>query len=454
MKATAAKQKVRPRGSESAATSLADILNIVRTGRAETRQELESASNFGRSIVADRLSVLGELGLVDESASGVATGGRAPKLVRFSAARASIVVVSVSQTAIGVGLADLSGRLLTEHHEAIETGLDASITVDRVIGLIRWFLSRHTAGPEPWGISISAPGPVTLADLEPFMGRTPDFMPGWERARLVERLVETFGVPVWMRSSHDAMTMGELRGGLGRGAESMLFVRVGRRINAGLVSEGRLYRGASGAVGLIGQIALAGQGGTLDACAGAGHVEAAGRQVAEEGRSPVLADLLRRGAEITVNEVCQAAQMGDAASVEIVSHSGRQLGAVIASLASMLDPKLIVLAGTVAQSNDIFLAAVRETVYGASPPLVTRDLQIQRSQLSGSAALLGAAWIGTEELFRPDVLREWVLTGTPLQHPAFRALRDNLAKSEQRVSEDGGEGPDKAEDGVEGPDKA
>ena len=76
-----------------------------------------------------------------------------------------------------------------------------------------------------------------------------------------------------------------------------------------------------------------------------------------------------------------------------------------------------------AQTNDILLAAVREAVYGASHPLVTRDLKIVRSQMSTSAALLGAATVGVEALFGPMMLRDWLLEGSPNRHPELLGVK-------------------------------
>ena len=70
--------------SSLAITSLVDVLDMVRLGTAKTRQELEQKGNLGRATVTDRLTKLTELGLIDESVSGQAIRGRAPKLVRFS----------------------------------------------------------------------------------------------------------------------------------------------------------------------------------------------------------------------------------------------------------------------------------------------------------------------------------------------------------------------------------
>lgn len=413
--------KGRPRTIETAAPSLVELLNLVRSGAANTRQELERQSEFGRAVVADRLKMLGDLGLVDESELGTATGGRAPRLVRFAARRAAILVTTLDQTAIGVGVADLSGNLLTEHHEAADLTAPPAELIDRLTALFRWSMDRHAPQGGTWGISLSVPGAVQGTTDSEFLTTTPPVLPAWEGFPLVETLTRTFGVPVWMRSSVETMTMGELHAGAGNGLRTMLFVKVGRRIGAGIVCDGQLYRGAQGAAGLIGSLPVTsgGRSGPLDAMAGSDMIQREGMAVAKDGRSPVLADILRRGGEITAIEVSQAAQMGDPESVAILSNSGHLIGQVVATLANALNPELIVLSGAIVQTNDILLAALREAVYGASHPFVTRDLRIIRSQMGNSAGLVGAARVASEALFAPAFLKEWVMQGSPLAHPAF-----------------------------------
>jgi len=174
--------------------------------------------------------------------------------------------------------------------------------------------------------------------------------------------------------------------------------------------------------------------GTLDAMAGSGMMKAQGAAVAASGASPQLTDILARTGDVNAIDVCQAAQMGDPASTEIVVQSGRLIGGVVATLANMLNPQLIILAGSIAQSNDILLASFREAVYGASHPLVTRDLRILRSQMSSSAALLGAANIAIEALFDPAFLKDWIILGAPTKHPKFvQSLTHAAAKAPTSV---------------------
>ncbi|TKT56307.1 ROK family protein [Agrobacterium sp. LC34] len=425
----APRRKGRPRVTETAAPSLVEILNLVRTEQATTRQEIERQSELGRAVVADRLGTLGELGLVDESELGAASGGRAPRLVRFAADRGRILVATLDQTALGVGIADLGGSLLMEHHEATELSQPVSVLADRLVTLFRWILERHS-DIQLYGISISVPGAVSDGAETLFQRATPGVLPGWESFPLVETLVAAFDAPVWLRSSVETMTMGELHAGAGRNQRTMMFVKVGKRIGAGLASDGVLFRGAQGAVGLIGSVpvTVGDRTGTLDAMAGSDHIAQDGRLAGENGTSPILAELVRRGADITALEVAQAAQMGDAVAIDILAQSGRLIGQVVATLANMLNPALIVLSGSIAQTNDILLASAREAIYGACHPLVSRDMQIIRSQMGSSSGLVGAAIVASEGLFAPSMLKDWIMAGQPQAHPLFQEMKKEIAR--------------------------
>ena len=148
-------------------------------------------------------------------------------------------------------------------------------------------------------------------------------------------------------------------------------------------------------------------------------------KAAEAGSSPRLREIFDRTGAITVNDVCQSAQMGDIPSIDIISKSGHRIGETIATLANMLNPELVVLSGDLAQSNDILLAAVRERLYRAAHPLATRDLHITRSQMGGSASLIGAGQIAVEALFELQTLRQWVDLGSPVLHPIFADNSDS-----------------------------
>ena len=228
-----------------------------------------------------------------------------------------------------------------------------------------------------------------------------------------------FGVPIFARSGVQTMTMGEAKAGGGRGLSDIIYVKLGRSISAGLISEGQLHRGAQGAAGMIGHSRVGDD--LLEAVAGADAIAREGMAAAEDGRSPYLAQTLERQGELSVVDIGHAAQLGDLFCVELLGRCGRLVGEALAPLANLVNPALIVIGGVVAESGgDSLLAGIREAVYRQSHPMVSRDLQIMRSQMGASSGLVGAAQVVVEELFAPAMLQGWIGQGSPLRHPDFQ----------------------------------
>jgi predicted NBD/HSP70 family sugar kinase len=410
----------KPRAGASANNSLTTLLNLVRTGAATTRQELERQSELGRAVVTDRLATLIRLGLVEEGELGQAIGGRAPRHVQFRSRAGTILAAMLDHSSLAVGVSDLFGRLLAEHHEAVELAAGPGPVVERLTTLFTWMLEEHGTESGVWGVGFAAPGPVHKPNDQRLFAPVLSAFQNWDGFPFVEELALRAGAPVWVRSSVQTMTMGELKSGSGIGVDDMIFVKLGRSISAGVISEGKLHRGAQGAAGMIGYTAVDGE--SLEAIAGSEAIEREARQAAESARSSYLAGVLARNAEVTVTDAGHGAQLGDGFCIELLARCGRAVGEALAPLANLLNPSLIVLGGSVAQTGDILLAAVREAVYRQSHPLVTRDLRIVRSQMGGSAGLVGTAQVVAEALFEPKFLQGWITLGSPREHAESRAF--------------------------------
>lgn len=408
----------RPRSVDAAQASLALLLNLVRTGTATTRQELERSSELGRAVVADRLATMIDLGLLKEGELGQATGGRAPRQMRFREDAGSLLVSAIDQSSIALGVADLNGQMLVEHHEAAQLDAGPEAILERLATIFDWLL-KETEKPAPWGIGLALPGPIEKPPAEFEAVHVLQSVQSWQGFPFLERLSMRFGVPIFARSGVQTMTIGEAKAGGGRGLSDIIYVKLGRSISAGLISEGRLHRGAQGAAGMIGHSRVGDD--LLGAVAGADALAREGTAAAEDGRSPYLAQALARQGEISVVDIGHAAQLGDLFCVELLGRCGRMVGEALAPLANLVNPALIVIGGIVAESGgDSLLAGIREAVYRQSHPMVSRDLQIMRSQMGASSGLVGAAQVVVEELFSPSILQGWIGHGSPLRHPDFQ----------------------------------
>src|SRR5271166_869133 len=203
----------RPTTLESGGASLAAVLSLIRVGTATTRLDIEHQSELGRAAVADRLAALERLGLVEEGELGRPQGGRAPRHVRLRANIGAILVAHVDRMSLAVGLADLAGNLIVEHHEAADLALGPEPILDRLTTLFLWLLDGRGGKEAAWAIAVALPvaALVDANDGDTFGIATLDVLRAWRAFDFAVELSLRFGAPSWVRSNTQMMTLGEMK---------------------------------------------------------------------------------------------------------------------------------------------------------------------------------------------------------------------------------------------------
>ncbi len=387
---------------------LGAVLECVRLGHARSRAEVVHHTGLSRGVAAQRLADLMNAGLVVDAELSESTGGRPPRRLHFNGEAGSILVADIGATSIDAALTDLAGRILTSRREAADVADGPDTVLGRVDELFEELLGEslgHDGAGTLWGIGIGVPGPVEFATGRPV---SPPIMPGWNGYPVRERFVERYSAPVWVDNDVNVMALGEWRAGAGRYHANMVFVKIGTGIGAGVIADGYLHRGARGSAGDVGHIQVTDDRSVLCRCGNVGCLEAlaGGLALAREassaaasGRSRYLAEMLAAEGCLSAVDVADGATRGDVACQELIQRSGHLVGAMLASVVNFFNPSLIVVGGGVANAGDQLLAAVRETVYGRSLPLATRDLLILPSLLGDRTGSLGAAAMVADELF-------------------------------------------------------
>ena len=234
--------------------ALVVVLDLVRTGAACTRPGRARRSGFGRAVVTQRVQQLLDSGLLEEGALAPSTGGRAPCELRFCADAGHLLVAEVGATSVEVAVTDRNGALLHRQRGDGDVTRVPDYGLGQVEAVFDAALAARPAGAPPiWGIGVSVPGPVEFATGQPVAA---PIMPGWDRYPIRKRLAQRFRVPVWVDNDVNLMALGELRSGPARGEQDVLYIKIGTRIGAGLVSGGRLHRGAQGCAGDVGHVAV------------------------------------------------------------------------------------------------------------------------------------------------------------------------------------------------------
>ncbi|MCW4385909.1 ROK family protein [Salinibacterium sp. SYSU T00001] len=396
-------------------TSLLHIVNMVRRGDATTRPEIGRITGLGRGVVTQRVEQAISLGFLEDGAFGPSSGGRAPRTLRFRTEQGRIIICALGALHIRVGIAELDGELQYEKHEAWDIARGPAETLDRAMAMIDELLDDVPALPI-WAIAVGLPGPV---DFERGRPVAPPIMPGWNGFDVRRRFEQRYAAPTWVDNDVNLLALGERAR---RNAErtDLIYCKVGSGIGAGLLSQGRIHRGANGAAGDIGHVRVrdsdvqcrCGKTGCLEAVAGGWALVRDAEQAIAEGASGPLAQAAAAGTSPDPTGIARAAEDGDALAISLIQHSARVVGESIAALVNMFNPGVIVIGGAVAAAGEVFLAEVRQRVYELSLPLATRDLNIVQSIDDLREPLRGGAELAVEQLFDVTFPR-WFAHGTP-----------------------------------------
>ena len=153
---------------------------------------------------------------------------------------------------IHVGVAMLEGDILEQTHRAWDISRGPAETLDTALAMIDEVLARTPDVPV-WGISVGIPGPVDFASGRPV---APPIMPGWNGFDIRRRFEERYDAPVWVDNDVNLLALNE-RARRRDEHLDLIYCKVGSGIGAGLLSQGRIHRGANGAAGDIGHVRVA-----------------------------------------------------------------------------------------------------------------------------------------------------------------------------------------------------
>ena len=378
---------VAPRGSlPSFDRGTAELLNLLRRSGPLTRAEMLETTGWARVTVTSRIEHLLQVGLVAVDGSAVGARGRPAARYRIDAARAVHLVADVGAQGMRLARVDLDGRV----EEARSVAVDVARGPETVLREVRrgWDLLADQESSRPvWGAAVSLPGPVDFNE-----GRivSPPIMTGWDGFPVRSVVGGWLDCPVLVENDVNAMVMGELTRGYPDTSE-LLVVKVGTGVGCGIISGGRVVRGAAGAAGDIGHTwaegRSPGQAPPECRCGKRGCLEAyvGGWALARDLGQAV-------GRTVSVEEVRQLLQAGDPTAVRLTRDAGELLGASLAAVISLLNPSAVVLSGQIAiAAGDHLLAGVRQQVYARTLPLATRDLSISVSRLWPDSGVHGLA---------------------------------------------------------------
>jgi glucokinase len=302
-----------------------------------------------------------------------------------------VLAVDLGGTKLAAALVDPNGKVLTRKNVQVD-GSSAQAPVRQIIELARELVGGKSLQGRVAAAGVAVPG-LVRRDGSVWAPN----LPGWKKMALARRLKSALGVTVVVESDRNAAVLGEAWRGAARGKSDAIVLMLGTGIGAGILSGGRLVRGAHELSGCAGWMVVRDESAPKGQCLGQLESLAAGPAIARaakrelsRGKGGLLKEI--PADRIDAYQVAEAARRGDTVGIEVYLEAGRLLGYGVANLVSLFDPEIVVIGGGLVGASDLFLDALRKGMKERAQPIAVKKVKVAVSRLGGDANLLGAAW--------------------------------------------------------------
>jgi predicted NBD/HSP70 family sugar kinase len=384
------------------------VIHALRDEGLISRAGIARRTGLSRSTVSSLVSELQADGLVVERPEPAAAhgdqGGRPPILLSFDASAGVAVGIDFDHHHVRVAVSDLSSRVLAEREQRLDTDHLAHEGLDAAAELVNQVLGE--AGIEPArviGAGMCLPGPIHRATG--VVGSTA-ILPAWAGVAAADEMHRRLDLPILVDNDANLAALAEAAFGAGRDAKDLIYLMISSGIGAGLVLDGRLYRGAEGLAGELGHV-LVDADGPVCRCGNRGCLETV-------AGTDALADLLRRshGDGLDGHAIVALARDGDLGCRRVIADAGRAIGKVAATLVNVLNPELLIVGGDLSEAGELLLDGVRESLGRSALPTAAQAATVVAGSLGDRAEVLGAIALVLSEAERDHPLRPLAEAGT------------------------------------------
>lgn len=300
--------------------------------------------------------------------------------------------VDLGGTNIKAALVDAEGNILKESSVPTNLPRPAEAVCDDIAALC----AALADGVRVHGIGVGCPGTVDGGVVRYSNNLN------WHDFAMADYLQGKTGLPVRLANDANAAALGEALAGCAKGAESAVIVTLGTGVGGGVVLNGKLLTGYTGAASEPGHTVICdtpnaplctcGRRGCFEAYASATALIRMTRQTMDAHPESALHTVAANG---TVNgrTAFDAAELGDAAAKQVVDDYIHYLAVGIANLINMFFPQVIGLSGGVANQGENLLrplrAAVQPMIFGDK--YAKKHTALTTCTLGYRAGVIGAA---------------------------------------------------------------
>ena len=384
--------------------NLSTLLRYLREGAPLSRAQLANLTGLNKTTVSSLVEELLGRGLVREVGLDTSGSGRPGTLLDMNPQAGWIIGVALGVDFALAILTDFVGQVLWRKLQETDPADGQDVIIAQVRDLVDEALAvSRSRDVRLLGLGLATPGTV---DVERgVLIFSPNLQ--WRNVPFQQLFHEHTGLRVLVDNDANAAAVAEHLFGAARGVQNFVNVFAGVGVGGGLFLNGQLYRGADGFAGEIGHTNFMSESYRKPCrCGNRGCWETVVNQDAiverirarlAVGRSSSIPRLTgEQNMPLTVTVIIDAADAGDAESIEALTETGWLMGLGVANLISIFNPEMVVIGGPLSRAGDYLLPPIEEAVKRTVLPEVRETVRILLSPFGGDASVVGAAALITE----------------------------------------------------------
>jgi glucokinase len=315
-----------------------------------------------------------------------------------------VIGVDIGGTKVAAGLVDGQGEIRYQTRLPMVSEGEAAAGLAAVISAVNSLSARSAGGKNGspiHGIGICSPGP-----LDPVTGVVinPPNLPCWRNFPLADEIAQVYGVPVKVDNDANGAALAEAQWGAGRGHRNVFYISIGTGIGTGIVLDGRIYHGRSGAAGEGGHVSIdyrgplcrCGKRGCIEALASGPAVarRAQSRLAAGETSKSILLDMAHGRIEAVTSEIVgKASAAGDPVAWETLQETAALLSVWLGNIVDLLEPDVIILGGGVAAMLGPFFDDIGDRLPSCCINSRCHEIPLLRARYGVDSGIVGGASI-------------------------------------------------------------
>jgi predicted NBD/HSP70 family sugar kinase len=315
--------------------------------------------------------------------------------VSFNLDGGVVLSAAIGRSRTRLAVCNLAGDILAATDIDQEPGLGPDDLMPDIVKRLDALVASGHHDAKIYGVGVSLPGTV---DRERGSSLDSPIMSGWDGVPLPPYFAELTDAPVILDNDANVITLAERRGDR-QAFDDLLVIKASTGLGAGIIAGGSLQRGAVQAAGEFGHNKTPAAAGVPCRCGDTGCLEAIA------GGWALVRALQADGRAVGhLRDVVELANSGDPDARRMIRDSGRHVGEVVAGAVNLLNPAVLVVAGDMAGAYDIFVAGLRETLYGNATALATRTLQVVPSTYGDRSGVIGSATMVLDHVLNPAAI--------------------------------------------------